>query len=285
MLLISIIGFFIASLLDYPSERNMHLLFFMSVLAVLFGSLSCENKILKIPNFIIPILLIGALFSGYVAAQRMEGEKLSAKLQQAYIRQDGRAINRAFNEASISFYDIDPSATPVYFFKAMGSVANQNVKQAIKEFEIALSAHPWHLITLNNLGAMYKADKQYAKALDCYNKAILVSNTYELSKLNRVEALLLNDKVIEGTKEFKKLDLAKDDPTYKYFYDLVREKQIQFVFKRYPELKQDTLYVKSILEKRTYNNMFIASERKGVPLHVYMLPYAPGTAPPPQNLN
>ena len=132
---------------------------------------------------------------------------------------------------------------------------------------------------------MYKADKQYAKALDCYNKAILVSNTYELSKLNRVEALLLNDKVIEGTEEFKKLDLAKDDPTYKYFYDLVREKQIQFVFKRYPNLKQDTLYVKSILEKRTYYNMFIASERKGVPLHVYMLPYAPGTAPPPQNLN
>jgi len=281
---LSLLAFLLAALVDYPSERNLHLMAFGAVVSIFLANQKNEESENSIPRITFVFLGFGMLFFTYFSTQRIKGEQFSKQILAAYQTQNGKAMQRLFNNLDFKYYNLDPISNPIPFFKAMTYFSSKSLKLSIAEFENALKIHPYHLLTLNNLGAMYKNDGQLEKAKEYYNKALLISPNYEIAKLNILELKFLTENIKEATLAFQQFGFEKTDPSYSYFFELMLKKQVNYALIRYPQLKQDKKYMEVLQNKVVLEKMYFGSLKNEVPFHIWILPFMPDSVPPIGNV-
>lgn len=273
-LVASIMAFILAALVDYPSERILHPMAFFAVTSVFLVDHNPAEKQIQIPKYFVFAFGIILFYFAYFSTQRIKGEGFSKKILHAYQTQNGKALLNLFKTDELYFYPSDPMANPLPYFEAMAHAVSGNQPKAIVEFTRALQIHPYHLLTLNNLGAMHKTQKNYSVAKDYYLKALSVSPNYTRAKMNLIEIEFLMNNPVEGTALLKNLDIAETDAGYQYLFDLMLKKQVEYALQRYPELKEDEKYMGALANKKTLKQMWHGSIKNNVPYHLWILPFS-----------
>jgi O-antigen ligase len=189
LMLFGIIGFAVISCFSFPKERIFHNIFFMIIAA---GPVTIyhqtfpiqkpvkHNKIFSL-NFAILIILFFGLVCGYT---RFEAEVHTKKAIAAYRAKDWKGAIAEIDDANWRYYNLDPSSTPLLWYRGMSNFSLGRIKEARGDFLKAHADHPYHIHVMNNLGTCYAKLQDFNTAIEYYNKTLFISPRFEQAMLN-----------------------------------------------------------------------------------------------------
>lgn len=189
VMLFGIIGFAMISCVSFPKERIFHSIFFMLIAGGLvaiyhqtFPILKAVNayKILSL-NFIILMILIFGVICGYT---RFDAEAHTKKAIAAYRAQDWNRAVTEIDKANQRFYNLDPTSTPLFWYRGMANFSLGRIEEACSDFLKAHANHPYHIHVLNNLGTCYAKLLNFDAAVEYYKRALVISPRFEQAILN-----------------------------------------------------------------------------------------------------
>jgi O-antigen ligase len=179
---------------DFPYERSAHMAMFFLLLALMSHE-GAELPSLKLPA--IPMLLLFggvAVGSAIVSRQRLQSEE-DTKLVHQYNAQQNKLIIKAAKDAESDYYHIDNFTNPLPYYAALGEIyLAKDLKAAEANLNRALELHPWHILSLNQFGNLYKQQKKWGQAENYFDQALALSPEFEMARLNKAEALIEKEK-------------------------------------------------------------------------------------------
>jgi len=189
LVLFGIIGFAVISCFSFPKERIFHNIFFMIMAA---GPITIYHQTFPIQktinrskifslNFTILIILVFGLICGYT---RFEAEAHTKKAIAAYRAKDWKGVITEIDKANWRYYNLDPTSTPLLWYRGMANFSLGRIKEARGDFEKALANHPYHVHVINNLGTCYAKLQDFNKAIDYYQRALDIAPRFEKAIIN-----------------------------------------------------------------------------------------------------
>ena len=85
---------------------------------------------------------------------RLDSAKSARSAVVSYPAQYRGMINSAQNGLS-SFYSLDDYGNPLYFYEGVGKLGEKNIKGARLALTDALDSHPYHMLSLVQMGNTY----------------------------------------------------------------------------------------------------------------------------------
>ena len=168
-MLFGVLGFMVISFFSFPHERIFHNVFLGLISAVILSTYHCRNggRPKKAPILnrwrcgLILGLCVGCAAVGY---SRYRSDR--------YIRNALRARNSAHHATVITqltlaqtwLTTLDPTATPLAWYRAMANYHLGNLELAQVDFVSACKAHPYHFHSLNNAAECYALAGDWAVA-------------------------------------------------------------------------------------------------------------------------
>lgn len=182
------VAFILFSLVDFPKERPIHLLWSGLWMAYIWHYyqlyINVPEKttgLLGTLVYVLPLIGgLGLLFMG----QRWQAEAyakagLIARSQQKY----PLALS-AFTSANHWTYRLDPASTPVSWYQGEALYLQQQLPSALAAFKAANALHPYHLHTLNNLGATYFGLGQLTESKIYFEKVLSFAPHFPDANMN-----------------------------------------------------------------------------------------------------
>ena len=189
LMLFGIIGFAMISFVSFPKERIFHSVFFMLIAG---GVVSIYHRTFPIAkavnaykifsvNFAILTILVFGLICGYY---RFESEVHTKKAIAAYRAEDWKRVVDEIDRANLRYYNLDPTSTPLLWYRGMANFSLSRIKEARSDFLKAHADHPYHIHVLNNLGTCYAKLLNFDKAVEYYSRALVLAPRFEQAILN-----------------------------------------------------------------------------------------------------
>ena len=189
VMLFGIIGFAMISCVSFPKERIFHSIFFMLIAG---GLVAIYHQTFPIPkavkayrilslNLIILTILVFGLICGYT---RFEAEAHTKKAIAAYRAKDWKGVITEIDKANWRYYNLDPTSTPLLWYRGMANFSLGRIKEARGDFEKAHANHPYHVHVINNLGTCYAKLQDFNKAIDYYQRALDIAPRFEKAIIN-----------------------------------------------------------------------------------------------------
>lgn len=186
----SFVAFCIFSFGDFPYERSGHMALFFILMALMTHE-AADVRSLKLP--ILPLLLIlggVSVGSALIAKERTDGEMKTRRVLELNVRRDVRVI-QAVKDAQSEHFVIDNFANPLPYYAALGELYNtKDLEAANRSLAEALECHPWHILSLNQLGNLHKTRKEWTEAEACFDRVLALSPQFEMARLNKAEMLI-----------------------------------------------------------------------------------------------
>jgi hypothetical protein len=126
---------------------------------------------------VLSILLIGLpllLAAASVGYLRLNAEVHMKKALAARMAQDWPAALREIDAAYSAFATLDPTGTPLKWYRGEVHFALNDVPRALADYEQAIAAHPYHIHVLNNLATCCVLTNRAADAIPYYEEAIRI---------------------------------------------------------------------------------------------------------------
>ncbi|UCF90646.1 MAG: O-antigen ligase family protein [Desulfobacterales bacterium] len=189
LMLFGIIGFAIISCLAFPKERIFHGLFFVlvagSVVSIYHAQFPIHKPMTPGKIFGLNIVLLFLLIFGLVDGHaRFQAEMHTKNALAARQSKDWRQVIVEIDKADTGYYSLDPTSTPLSWYRGMARFAMGQIKEALEDFQTAYNCHPYHIHVLNNLGTCNARLKDYAKAIAHYQTALALSPDFQEAQLN-----------------------------------------------------------------------------------------------------
>jgi O-antigen ligase len=189
LMLFGIIGFAVISCFSFPKERIFHNIFFMIIAT---GPVTIYHQTFPIQktvshgkifslNFAILIILVFGLICGYT---RLEAEAHTKKAIVHYWSKDWKGVITEIDKANWRYYNLDPTSTPLLWYRGMANFSLGRIKEARGDFLKAYVDNPYHIHVINNLGTCYAKLQDFNTAVDYYNRALFISPRFEQAILN-----------------------------------------------------------------------------------------------------
>lgn len=186
----SFVAFCIFSLGDFPYERSGHMALFFILMALMTHEAG-DVRSVKLP--VLPLLLIlggVSVGSALIAKERTDGEMKTRRVLEFNVRRDGRVI-QAVKDAQSEHFVIDNFANPLPYYAALGELYNtEDLEAADRSLSEALESHPWHILSLNQLGNLHKIRKEWTEAEASFDRVLALSPQFEMARLNKAEMLI-----------------------------------------------------------------------------------------------
>ena len=101
-------------------------------------------------------------------------------------RQSGNweLVIHEIDRADSWFYSLDPTATPLMWYRGMANFFRDRRGQALDDFKMAYGHHPNHIHVLNNLGTCYALLQNPDKAIEFYRKVLQISPFFKETLVN-----------------------------------------------------------------------------------------------------
>jgi len=207
-----ILAHLIFSLGDFPYERSGHMFLFFVLAAMLLATTNSKT-IIKLPSLALwlPFALL-SFASAYAANAHRKGEKLGALVLEYNKKQDGRIISAA-EDAESFYYAMDNFTNPMPYFSGIGKLYIQkNPVAAKRDLEQSLSLHPYHILSYNQIGNIFKNEGNFEEALLWYEKAFAISPAFELVRLNLAEVFFQQGRIQESFEMLHGCPLTSQNP-------------------------------------------------------------------------
>ncbi len=131
---------------------------------------------------------------------RVAAEIHTVAALQARAVQDWPRVIAEIDHAESFFAPMDPTATPLAWYRGVAHFSMNNVAAALRDFRRAHEVHPHHLHVLNNLATCYELQGEHAQAIFFYKKALAISPRFEESLIN-LSAVYYNLKAYRAAQE------------------------------------------------------------------------------------
>lgn len=214
-LVFGLLSYLVFSLTDFPLERTSHNFLLMVLVALVFRSGLPAFKLSLKGNGWAVLLLGGVVFSLTVSYYRMEGEKHSVKVLEANATRNAQAIIPEAEDAVNPFYNMDNFANPVYYYSSLGKLVLQRPQEALEDGLMAYDIAPYNIITLTQLGNVYKTQKNIDEAMRYYTLATDISPEYEIGHFSKAEMYLNDKRYVEAMRELWGINPRSKDPRLK----------------------------------------------------------------------
>ncbi len=214
-LVFGLLSYLVFSITDFPLERTSHNFLLMALIALIFRKGLPASKINLAGKGWAIVLLGAVVFSLTVSYFRMEGEKHSVKVLEANAQRNAQGIIPEAEEAINPFYNMDNFANPLYYYSSLGKLVLQRPEDALQDGLMAYDVAPYNIITLTQMGNVYKTKKEFDEAIRYYNLATDISPNYEIGRFSKAELYLNESKYVEAMKELWVLNPKTADPRMK----------------------------------------------------------------------
>jgi lipoprotein NlpI len=132
-------------------------------------------------NIFILALLIVAGFVGYA---RMQSDVHTKNGLHARLQGDWDRVISEMDQAYSSFYSLDPTATPLMWYRGMAYYELGMLEKARIDFSRAYGDHPNHVHVLNNLATCHALLLDTQSALRYYNRMLETFPRFESGIVN-----------------------------------------------------------------------------------------------------
>ncbi len=184
LLFTALIMYCVIAFWGFPKERTFLSIEFAVILSLILSEYKNENtgskNITIHPAFF--ILFIG--FCVYHGNKLYAGEVQTQKLIDARANNQNELVLKYADKAIAVDYLIDPTSTPINFYKGVAYFNKNNIDSALSNFELARAVHPFHLHVLNNLATCYETKENHTKATECLVEAIRISPDFQDAMIN-----------------------------------------------------------------------------------------------------
>ena len=208
------VGYAIISFFDFPMERVPHNILFLIISAIVLSKgIKSTKKKIKIPKYIIVILLLISTYTTTFSYSRYQKEIHIRNAISFKVEGNNNLLIKAITEAYDSeYYEMDNTGTPLLWYRGVGYFNLKMLDLALQDFKESYIINPNHVHVLNNLATIYEIKGKHKKAKKYYYKALEVTPTFMETRVN-LAAILYNEK-----KYVEALDVilqSKVDPYWK----------------------------------------------------------------------
>lgn len=201
VLFFSLFSYLVFSFFSFPKERIEHQVFLAFIIAmtiISYNKIYPQSYTFKF-NIVIPVItsILIIITSLIFTSSKFISEKY---LKTAF---EARAINNwsecieQIDKANPDFYSLDPTTTPLYWYRGLANYNLNNTDQAFSDFLSAYKTNRYHIHVINNLATMYEIKGNHKKALSLYKKAIDISPGFDDAAMN-IAAIYFNSGNIDS---------------------------------------------------------------------------------------
>jgi tetratricopeptide (TPR) repeat protein len=130
--------------------------------------------------------LVLLIFSWSFAYARFEADVHIKNALRAYRSEDWQSVILEIDKVDLRFYNLDPTSTPLAWYRGMANYSLGRIEKACKDFQNAYTNNPYHVHVINNLGTCSALYQDFEKALFYYQRAIGISPWFKEAILNLV---------------------------------------------------------------------------------------------------
>lgn len=241
---IVLVGYLVVGLFSFPRERVFHnLLVFLSI-AVILQHTSCSIDLRNITLYLYVAPLF-AVFSWVLMASgyRVIGEWHTVGIYKAYGNQGMQEqMIREAEKASSIFYQMDPTATPLSWYKGIVFYENREYANARDQFSEGLQQSPYHLHLINNLGSCYEKLGLRDSAIITYQRGLKISPNYTDGLLNLSAVYYNNGDLAQAYQTILKCSTETQHPNYSvYLQAILKAKVYQLAMSSSTEQQKEAL--------------------------------------------
>ncbi len=279
LLFFGIIGFMVFSFFDFPRERIEHNIYFYSILAIIVtkyynlnndDSKQVSNTKLLIFTFPILIFLFAASYFGVIKIKAESGTRLATDaLHSNRFKTTISEINNSYSW----FYEMDPTATPLLWYKGLANFRLENSKEALSNFLMAAEINPFHSHTFNSIGIIYAGNGDFAKAKEYFQRSLNLQPYSTETIINLARIYLQNDNYDEAYIILKRINPNYNNGQFKInmvmaldykldkLADSIGDSKVSEYVIQSKKLKPKTLeiYKTAVLEHRSFDSQFLHS--------------------------
>ncbi len=221
LMLFGFVGYITFSFFSYPKERtehNIYFFFILSLITVKHHQLAAKspksitaNKLLSFTLAFV-LILSGTTFVGF---KKISGES-HAKLAIDALHAERFETTVSEIENNYSwFYGMDPTATPVLWYKGLANFRKGKTKEALNNFLDATEINPYHSHTFNSIGIIYAQEGDFDRAKKYFLKSLAL-RPYSTETILNISTIYFQDgEHKKALNELIRIDPETDQDRYK----------------------------------------------------------------------
>ncbi len=189
LMLFAIVCFMVDAFFSYPRERVELLTFATLILAAI---VSTYHRLQKSPKELshsavaitLTVCLVSAMAAAVVGIIRLDGETHIKSTWLAKSAGNWPEVIRQVDQARSPLLTLDPTATPLAWYRGVARFSLNDSEQACQDFALAYRDNPYHPHVLNNLGTCAELGGDHQQAIDYYERAVRVAPRFDDAWLN-----------------------------------------------------------------------------------------------------
>jgi O-antigen ligase len=229
LLLFGLIAYIVDAFFSFPRERIVLLSYSMLIMAGIFSiyhrSAPPSGKTSK--NIVVVILslsLMISMFSVYIGIIRIRSEMHTNTALKWRESGSWHKVIEEINIAETGFSTLDPTATPLSWYRGEAHFMLGNYEEAFSDYKRALLQHPNHMHVLNNLATCYELRGFHDRAIEYYRQAILVYPGFDDALINLAAVLYNIEQFQEASDIIHRVSTRCKDERLPIFREKIDEK-------------------------------------------------------------
>ena len=185
----AVVCFMVDAFFSYPRERVELLAFSTLILAAIVSTYHrLQKSPKKLPHGAVAIsltvCLLSAMAATVVGVIRLDGETHVKSAWLAKAASNWSEVIRQVDQARSPLLTLDPTATPLAWYRGVARFSLNESDQACQDFALAYRDNPNHPHVLNNLGTCAELGGDHSQAVDCYEQAVRIAPRFDDAWLN-----------------------------------------------------------------------------------------------------
>ena len=214
LMLFALIGYSTFSFFSFPRERIEHNIYLHFIMAIaiakhfqLFGNKARTDAYSKKMQLItVPVVLV-LLAASYTGLKKISGEMHTKRALKMLDLNNNKLVISEIDQAYSWFSTIDPSSTPLKWFKGLALFKMGKTDEAINNFQSSLKTNPFHSNVLNSLGICCAKKGQFIEAREFFVKSTRLKPFSNEANISLAKIHLMENDEESAIKEFYKADV------------------------------------------------------------------------------
>jgi len=216
LMFMGLTSYVLCSFFSFPKERITHLIlltFIMAPIIIAYHQIKTPKAInSQLVTAGLPILTLLLVLSITVGFKRMYSEFHVSQAFQAREKGQWNKMIEHCTSASSAFYRMDPTSTPISWYRGLANYNLGKQEEAFSQFQNAYKIHPYHIHVLNNLATSYEILGDHTQAIQFYKQAVKVSPDFEEAWLNLSIVTFQQGNKAEAYEHLRKIKTKSTNP-------------------------------------------------------------------------
>ncbi|MCF6342830.1 MAG: O-antigen ligase family protein, partial [Bacteroidales bacterium] len=279
-----LVGYMVFSFFSYPGERaetSIYLFFLLSLVTAKYHQLRVgaeKSTSAKVWLFMASPLVLVLLAASYVGIIRIKAEGHTRLAINALHTNRFETTIREIDKGYTWFYGMDPTATPLLWYKGLANFRKGNTDKALKNFLGASVINPFHSHTYNSIGILYATKGRFVKAKENFLKSLELRPYSSETLINLAKIYIQDEQFEKAFEELKKIDPKSKNKSFKInmvrvleykvdrLADSIQEATLHDYLLSLKASKPNTLavYQSSVKEERSFESQFLRAAARSL---------------------